>query len=364
MSAKDLNRLILMWIAVTLGIYLFFRLTSVFTPFLVAFGVAYLANPMVNRLEKWMGSRTVAVSAVFGVLLIGLTILLLIIIPVLINQLIAFIHDFPKYYGWIQSNIYPLLDRFFEIDYVRDNESAIREAFTKSLSSLSDLPAKVMSYITASTGAIIRFLVSLFLVPMIIFYIMRDWPILAERFEAILPRKYAPKVLRFLNESDAMLSSFLRGQFSVMLILAFVYSVGLTIAGVKYGVVIGVIAGLVSFIPYLGASSGIALGLIVAWFQFGDFSHLIYVSIVFGIGQALESFLLTPVLIGDKLGMHPIAVIFALMAGGSLFGFFGILLALPACAVLMVALRDLYRRYQASQFYQFRYEAVKEEGDA
>lgn len=340
-----------MWIGILVAVYLFIQLIPVFTPFLIALGFAYLANPLINRLERGCGSRTLAVSVVFLVLLLLLTLLLVIVIPALINQAVLFIKEIPYYYSWAQTKVASLFENVLEIEYVKNNENAIRDALTHSLNGLGDLPGRLLTYLSSSTSAIIGFFVSLFLIPMIMFYIMRDWPKLAKRFEELLPRKIAPQVLRFLHDSDEMLSSFLRGQFSVMLILAIVYSIGLSLFGIKYSLVIGITAGLISFIPYLGASSGIALGLVVAWFQFGDVEHLIYVAIVFGIGQALESFLLTPVLIGDKLGMHPIAVIFALMVGGALFGFFGILLALPVCAVLMVALRELYRQYRASRFY-------------
>ncbi len=354
MQLSPLNRQIIIWIGIILTLYLIHRLASVLIPFLISFGLAYLGNPLVQRIESPKISRTWAVSIVFGFLLLGLTLILLVVIPILINQLLNFIEKVPTYYLWVQSNILPKLETLLSLEEVKANQDAIKETLTKSLDVIGMLTTKLGSSIGSFILGVIGFFVSLFLIPMITFYVMRDWPQIMAKFETLLPRSIAQETLDFLEESNFMLSSFLRGQFTVMLALAFVYSVGLSFVGLEYSVVIGITAGLISFIPYLGATSGILMGLIVAWFQFGDITHLILVGIVFGIGQLLESFALTPILIGDKLGMHPIAVVFALMVGGSLFGFVGILLALPACAVLMVALRKVYRWYLASDFYQDR----------
>lgn len=351
MHLSPLNRQILIWIGVILTLYLIHRLASVLIPFLISFGLAYLGNPLVQKIESAKISRTWAVSIVFGFLIFGLILLLVVVIPLLINQLLIFIEKVPSYYLWVQANILPKLENLFSLEDVKENQAAIKETLTKSIDIIGMLTSKLGSSIGSFVLGVIGFGVSLFLIPMITFYVMRDWPQIMAKFETLLPRSIAQQTLEFLEESNFMLSSFLRGQFTVMLALAFVYSVGLSLVGLEYSLVIGITAGLISFIPYLGATSGILMGLLVAWFQFGDITHLIFVGIVFGIGQLLESFALTPVLIGDKLGMHPIAVVFALMVGGSLFGFVGILLALPACAVLMVALRKLYRRYLASDFY-------------
>ena len=346
------NRLIFFWIGIILSIYLIHRLSSVLIPFLVSFGLAYLGNPIVHKIESRKIPRVWAVSILFVGLLAILVLIMLVVIPQLINQVIAFIEKWPSYYFWMQDNVFPKLQKIFSIEEIKQNQEAADKAITQSLAALKELISKIAPSISSVVLGIVGFFVSLFLIPMLTFYVMRDWSTITEKMETLIPRSIFPQTVSFLQEANFMLSSFLRGQLTVMFCLACIYSIGLSIIGVEYGLVIGVIAGLISFVPYVGATSGILMGLIVAWFQYGTLTHLALVGIVFGIGQLMESFVLTPILIGDKLGMHPIAVVFALMVGGSLFGFVGILLALPVCAVLMVALRRLYHVYINSDFYK------------
>jgi predicted PurR-regulated permease PerM len=198
---------------------------------------------------------------------------------------------------------------------------------------------------------LLAWLANLVLIPVVTFYLLRDWHIVIERVHELLPRRSEPHIVRLASEADTMLGAFLRGQLSVMTALAVVYSLGLWIVGLDLALLIGLIAGLVSFVPYLGFITGIALAGIAAYLQFQELLPLVWVALVFGIGQMLEGMLLTPWLVGDKIGLHPVAVIFAIMAGGQLFGFVGVLLALPVAAVLMVILREARRRYIDSTLY-------------
>lgn len=351
MQFDRVNRLIFFWIGIFLSLYLLHRLAPVLVPFLVAFGLAYLGNPIVQKIESKNIPRVLAVSIVFVGLIGILAIILIVVIPQLINQILAFLDKVPTYYFWVQDNIFPRLEKMLSIEDIKTNQETARKALTRSLNLLGEITSKIAPSITSIILGIVGFAVSLFLIPMITFYVMRDWSVITEKMETLIPRTVFPKVMSFLHEANHMLSSFLRGQVTVMFCLACIYGIGLTVVGVEYSLVIGVIAGLISFIPYFGATSGVIMGLLVAWFQYGTLTHLALVGIVFGIGQLMESFVLTPILIGDKLGMHPVAVVFALMAGGTLFGFTGILLALPVCAVLMVALRRLYHSYINSELY-------------
>ncbi|GGZ79553.1 AI-2E family transporter [Ignatzschineria indica] len=351
MQFDRVNRLIFFWIGVIITLYLIHRLAAVLIPFLIAFGLAYLGNPLVEKIQSKRIPRVLAVTIVFAGLLLLLALLLTVVIPQLLNQILAFVDKVPTYYLWMQDNIFPRLEKYLSLESLKENQYEARQALTKSLNYLGEITSKIAPSISAIIMGIVGFLVSLFLIPMITFYVMRDWVSITERFETLIPRTIFPQAMRFFHEANFMLSGFLRGQLTVMFCLACIYGIGLTIVGVEYSLVIGMIAGLISFVPYFGATSGVIMGLTVAWFQYGTLTHLFFVGIVFAIGQLMESFVLTPILIGDKLGMHPIAVVFALMAGGTLFGFTGVLLALPACAVLMVALRFLYHRYLKSEFY-------------
>lgn len=346
-----INRLIFFWLGIILTVYLIHRLSSVLIPFLVAFGLAYLGNPLVLKIESKRISRVWAVSIVFVGLFLLFLLILLVVIPQVINQILVFLDKIPTYYLWVQDNIFPRLEHYFSLESLEMNKDALRQALTKSLNILGEITSRLAPSISSLILGVVGFIASLVLIPMITFYVMRDWMTITEKMETLIPRSIFPQTMDFLHEANFMLSSFLRGQLTVMFCLACIYGIGLSLIGVEYSLVIGLIAGLISFIPYFGATSGVIMGLLVAWFQYGTLTHLILVGVVFGIGQLMESFVLTPILIGDKLGMHPIAVVFALMVGGSLFGFVGILLALPVCAVLMVALRRLYHWYVNSDFY-------------
>jgi predicted PurR-regulated permease PerM len=198
---------------------------------------------------------------------------------------------------------------------------------------------------------VLNWLINLLLIPVVTFYLLRDWDILVARIQGLLPRRIEPVVVNLVKESNEVLGAFLRGQFLVMLALGTIYSLGLTVIGLDFALLIGMLAGLLSFIPYLGFIVGVISAGIASLLQFYDLIHLLLVIVVFGIGQLIESMLLTPKLVGDCIGLHPVAVIFAVLAGGHLFGFFGILLALPAAAVIMVLLRHTHDEYLRSMFY-------------
>jgi len=193
---------------------------------------------------------------------------------------------------------------------------------------------------------------NLLLIPVIAFYLLRDWPIVIERIEAVLPRQRADSVIAMARESDCMLGNFLRGQLAVMIANGVTYSIGLTLAGLNTGVAIGLFAGLVSFVPYLGTITGILLALIAMYIQVDSLWPLLLVLGVFGVGQVLETVAWQPRFVGNEIGMHPVAVIFAVMAGGQLFGFFGILLALPVSAVLIVLGQHGVAAYRQSRYYR------------
>jgi predicted PurR-regulated permease PerM len=183
------------------------------------------------------------------------------------------------------------------------------------------------------------------------FYLLRDWDLMVERVHRMVPRRIEPTVARLAREVDQVLGAFVRGQLTVMLALGLIYGVGLTVIGLSVGPLIGMIAGLLSFVPYLGFIIGLGASLIAALVQHGDWLHVLLVLVVFAVGQVMEGYVLVPRLVGGKIGLHPVAVIFAVLAGGHLFGFLGVLLALPAAAAIMVLLRYAHERYQSSGLY-------------
>jgi predicted PurR-regulated permease PerM len=192
---------------------------------------------------------------------------------------------------------------------------------------------------------------NLMLIPIVLFYLLMEWHHVLWRLGRLVPRRWAQLTLGFINEVDSLLAQYLRGQILVMIVLALYYSIALSIAGFDLALPVGIITGLLVFIPYLGYGLGLVLALIGAVLQFNDFSGVISVAIIYGFGQIFESFVLTPRLVGERIGLHPLTVIFALMAFGQLFGFIGILVALPASAILAVAIRHLRNSYLNSSFY-------------
>lgn len=325
-------------------------LAPVLSPFLLAALLAYMGDPLVDRLERKM-SRGWAVAVVFLGLMLILLPLPLLIVPLIEKQLATLITKVPVYIDWLQDVVAPWLSRTFGIDPQAFDLSALRQAVAGHWKDVGGVAASIARYLSQSGMAVLAVIANALLLPIVTFYMLRDWDILIARIHELIPRALEPTAVKLVSECDDVLGAFMRGQVSVMAALGTIYAVGLSIVGLDFGLLIGFSAGLVSFVPYLGFVVGIITAGIAALFQFQDVIHLVYVALVFGIGQLLESFVLTPWLLGDRIGLHPVLVIFAVMAGGQLFGFFGVLLALPAAAVVMVVLRHMHERYRRSDFY-------------
>jgi len=330
--------------------WLLYKLSPVITPFLTAALLAYLCDPLVNRLALRM-PRTAAVIVVFSAMLIAFFVMLLILVPLLQEQIIALIQRLPAFISWAQDSLLPSLGSSLGIDISSINLDAIRDTLMENWRNIGNIAGTIFSRISDSGQIIMAWGAFLVLVPVVTFYLLRDWDLLLDSLRALLPRRYADTIVTLVVECDRVLSEFLRGQLLVMLALSLIYSTGLWIAGIEFALLIGIAAGMISFVPYLGSIIGILIAGTVAFMQYQDMLHLMYVLAVFGTGQALEGMLLSPLLVGDRIGLHPVAVIFAVMAGGQLFGFVGVLLALPVAAVCLVLLRFLFEQYKNSNLY-------------
>jgi predicted PurR-regulated permease PerM len=334
--------------------WLVYLLAPVLTPFLAAALIAYLGSPLVERLQGARLSRTSAVVLVFVLFTLAVLILMLFLVPLLVKQIeAALVVQLPRTLEWLQGTALPFLGGLagVETEALLDIEQ-LKESLTAHWREAGGLAARVLESVTRSGLALFGWLVNLVLIPVVAFYLLRDWQGLIGRIDQMLPRDWAPTIRQLAGESDAVLGAFLRGQLLVMLALGLVYTLGLWILGLELALLIGLLAGLVSFVPYLGFTIGVLAALLAGWFQFQEFMPLLWVVVVFGVGQLLESLVLTPKLVGDSIGLHPVAVIFAVMAGGQLFGFVGVLLALPVASVVMVLLRYAYRQYLDSDVYE------------
>ena len=331
---------------------LLYLLAPVLTPFLVATLLAYLGDPLIDRLEARKLSRSWAVTLVFGVIIVGLLLLLLLLIPLSAHQFKSLMHKLPVYLDWLQTSVVPWLNNALGIDSTLFELTQLRDRLLTYAREIGDLAGSLLESLRASSTVVFTWIANLVLVPVVTFYLLRDWDLLVARVRDLLPRRVEPTVSKLAREADEVIGAFLRGQFIVMAALGVIYSVGLAIIGLDFSLLIGMLAGLVSFVPYLGLIVGILAASIAALLQFHSFLSLIPVLIVFGVGQFISDFFLTPKLVGDRIGLHPVAVMFAVLAGGHLFGFLGILLGLPVAAVIVVVLRHAHDEYLKSGLYQ------------
>ncbi len=331
--------------------WLFYLLAPVLTPFFIAALLAYLGDPLVDRLEARGLSRTLSVVIVFFTMTLLLALGLLLLVPLLQQQLAQLIHVLPDYIAWISNNVVPWLEERFGLSREQLNLAAVSAWITEHWSTAGGIAVNLLEYASRSGGWVLGWLGNIVLIPVVGFYLLRDWDHFIAGIDHLLPRKIEPEIAHIAREADEMLAAFLRGQLTVMVALGIIYGVGLWLVGLKFALLIGLLAGLVSFVPYLGFIVGVVVAGAAMLMQTHDPWQLVPVVAVFGVGQMIEGMLLTPLLVGDRIGLHPVAVIFAILAGGQLFGFVGVLLALPVAAVLAVIVRDLHRRYLQSELY-------------
>lgn len=334
-----------------IGVGLFFYfLEPILTPFLAGAILAYLGNPFVLRLMKWHIPRTLSVIIVFLIMFSLLILLTLGLIPLIGSQFLILMDDVPNTVNWFQNTLLPWVNVHLGTQDLINTET-IKQTIADNWTKAGSIATWFLKTTLHSGVAIIQWGLVFLLTPVVTFYLMRDWQELLSGIRKLLPRRIEPTVVMLAKNCDEVLSAFFRGQLLVMLSLGVIYAVGLTIVGLKVGIVIGLIAGLLSIVPYLGSIVGISSASIAAYLQFNSFTHVVLVWIVFLIGQSIEGTLLTPNLVGNRIGLHPVAVIFAVLTGATLFGFFGVLLALPVASVLMVLLRYGFHRYSQSKLY-------------
>ena len=341
------------WIGgIVLLIAFIFLLHPILMPFLVALLLAYMGDPLVDRLEKLGLSRTLSVVAVFGLFTLILMALLLVLVPMLAKQLMRLYELAPQMLDWLQHTAMPWVQAKFGLSDGFWRFDRVKAAISEHMGQAGDIVGIVLSRATASSLALIGWLTNLVLIPVVCFYLLRDWDLMVGKVRNLLPRQRESQIVKLAGECHEVLGAFIRGQLLVMVGLGVIYAAGLMLVGLELGLLIGVIAGLAAIVPYMGFVIGIGAALVAGLFQFGgDLYPMLGIVAVFMIGQALEGMVLTPLLVGDRIGLHPVAVIFAILAGGELFGFTGILLALPVAAVIMVLVRHAHDLYKDSEIY-------------
>lgn len=342
----------LTWLAVAFVAWLLLTLLApALMPFLVAGVMAYALHPLVERLQRrrvpvWLGA-----GLAIAVLMTALLGVLLLIVPVITKQLPLLREQLPALLELFNARLVPFAARFgidlqIDVDHVR---VWLRELISGQE---SELLQGLLASLRIGGSAAVAVLGNLVLMPIVAYYLLLDWDRLLQRLMALVPPRLQAAVRAFFVDTDAVLGQYLHGQLLVMVILAALYTVALALVGLKLALPIGVFTGLAVFVPYLGFGLGLVLALLAALLQFQTLAGVAAVAVVYGLGQVLESLYLTPRLLGERIGLHPIAVIFALLAFGHLFGFVGVLIALPASAVLLVAIRRAQTHYLQSALYQ------------
>ncbi|WP_049621661.1 AI-2E family transporter [Frateuria defendens] len=331
--------------------FLVWLLAPVLMPFAVAGMFAYLGDPLADRLERLGLGRTLAVSIVFVVLALVLVGALLLLVPLISHQVENLLANLPRYADWAQHTALPWIQAKLHLDADFFDPQRLMATVREHLGSIGNVATVVLGKLSRSSVGVVMWLSNLVLIPVVAFYLLRDWDRMVAYIDRVLPRPLEPTVAHLAREADSVLGAFVRGQLLVMVALGVFYGAGLALVGLSVGPLIGMVAGLLSFVPYLGFIAGFAAAIIAVLVQYGDWTHLLLVCGVFAIGQLLEGYVLVPKLVGDKIGLHPVAVMFAVLAGGYLFGFLGVLLALPAASVILVLLRYLLERYRVSDLY-------------
>lgn len=346
-------------IAAVVFLFLLWLLGNVMMPFLAGAAVAYFLDPVADRLERAGLSRVMATIVISIVVLMLTLLVMLSLIPTLISQLTALVNAAPELFTAAQTFV---LNRFPEL---QDNTSTIRQSLTQIGTAIQARGGELANGVLQSAMTFIGGIVFIVIVPVVAFYFLLDWDRMVARIDRLLPRDHAPEIRRLAREIDTALSGFIRGQMSVCVILGSFYSIALMMAGLNYGLLVGAIAGAITFIPYIGSLVGGVLAIGLALFQFwGDWMSIGIVVGIFAFGQFVEGNIISPKLVGTSVGLHPLWLIFALSAFGALFGFAGMLVAVPVAAALGVLIRFFVGKYTTSPLYRGGAPAVITELDS
>jgi predicted PurR-regulated permease PerM len=330
---------------------LLYGLSGVLLPFVAGLLVAYFLDPVADRLERAGLSRALATTAITIAFFMLVATVLAVLAPLLQGQVVGLIAKAPTVIAALRERAEPLLEHFYAT-LTPEQIARLREAAGTYAGDAAKLLGAMIGRLLSGGAAFLQLLSLVVITPLVSFYLLRDWDRIVAQFDGLLPRDMAPTVREVMGEIDRTIAAWVRGQATVCLLLATWYGLGLTLVGLEFGLVIGFLTGLISFVPYFGMGLGLAVALGVAFAQFSGVVPFVLVAGVFAVGQVVEGYVLTPKLVGDKVGLHPVWVIFALLAGGALFGFTGVLLAVPVAAVIGVLVRHGLARYRASAYWR------------
>lgn len=348
----------LIWLGIAVvSAVLLYEMRAALTPFIAGMAVAYLLDPLADRLEVVGVPRTGAVCIILGSFLAILILVGILLFPILQTQILELAERVPTYIQKVRDAALPLIDRL-QATLSAEEVERLRSAAGNVAGDVVGWVGQILSGLWSGGLAVFNALSLVVIMPVVAFYLLRDWDRIVAQIDGLLPRDAADTIREQVREIDDRLSGFVRGQASVCLALGVWYAAGLTLVGLDFGLLVGVAAGLISFVPYLGTGLGLIVGLGLALAQFDTWLPIGLVAAVFATGQILEGYVLTPRMVGERVGLHPVWVLFALMAGGALLGFTGVLLAVPAAAVIGVLVRFAISRYLESPLYRSKRNAT------
>lgn len=331
-----------------LFIYVF---KAVLLPFVLGLAIAYLLNPLVNRLGKIGLARGAASLSILGIFLLCLIVFIAAFGPLAYRELLQFLDDLPGYVDHIWGVVQPLSKKVQGFTGASDVDG-IKDLLKDHIGTAVNIGKKLAGGLWSGGQALIGLFSVLVITPIVSYFMMKEWPNIAKWVDDLMPREQKQTITDLLEQIDKKLSGFIRGQISVALVLGIAYALALSLAGLKYGFLIGMFSGLLSIIPMVGSTLGLLISVLVAWVQAGEWSFVAIVAAIFLIGQFLEGNVLTPKLVGNSVGLHPLWVFFSLLAGGALFGILGMFLAVPVAAVIGVLAAFAIAQYKASAYYK------------
>lgn len=335
-----------------------YKSLAVITPFIVSMLIAYLANPLVTRMQCGFLSRGVISFIVVLLLLVLLASVIFFVVPICVHQMINVLN-------FLEKNLIGLYSKFLQFvvfveqrydlvtikEKIGNNDIQIKNFFNKAVESFFDYAVNMIKNLFVSGFSIVGFFSLFLVVPLVTFYFLKDWNIFSKKFRELIPLKWSNMANLVISEIDSILIGYITAQLLVVCILTFLYSVGLSAIGMHHGMAIGIFSGIISFLPYIGFGVGFVTSIIMSIMQFHTLSHILLVCVIFISGVLIDTQIISPKITAKKVGLHPILVIFSLFLGGMVMGFMGMIIAVPFFAIISVFIRLLIRWYKNSAFY-------------
>lgn len=342
----------LFWALAFLGFLGFVHVfKAILTPFVLGLAVAYLLNPVVHKLGKIKIKRSPAALIILSAFLLFVAAFIAILVPVLYRQTLELAADMPGYVDKLRIMVEPILAQALHAAGL-EGSTDLKTVLTDNAATITDVAKRILNGLAAGGSAVLNLMSIAVFMPIVAYFVMKEWDHITAWVEDLLPRDHKNTIKDLLGQIDQKIAGFVRGQISVAFILGLAYAIALTIAGLKYGFLIGLTAGLLSIIPMVGSVLGLIVSIAVAWFQAGELSYVAIIGGIFIVGQLIEGNILSPKIVGDSVGLHPLWIFFALLAGGALFGILGMLIAVPLAATAGVLLAFAITQYKASPLYK------------